>query len=219
MTIKTLFAAAALAASCAAASSANAAGFVTLPGSAASLAAPAGAAVNTFNAPNPLAAGFTLTTSLAGIVTGSTATSAQPAYSDGSAYLSVNAGGSATLANAVDGYHSVSIFLGSIDSFNAVDLLDNLGNVIATWPGWAFTTPANGNQVLPNTNRRVTFTRGGNDALIGGLRFRSQYNSLEVDNVVFAVPESSTWAMMLLGFGLAGMAIRSRRRRTRVVFA
>jgi hypothetical protein len=217
--MKTLFATAALLASCGAAGSASAAGFITVPGSPATFAAPAGAAVNTFNAPNPLAAGFTLTTSLAGIITGSTATSAEPAFSDGSAYLSVAAGGSATLGTAVDGYHSVSIFLGSIDSFNAIDLLDNVGNVIATWPGWAFTTPANGDQVLPNTNRRVTFTRGGNDALIGGLRFRSQYNSLEVDNVVFAVPEASTWAMMLIGFGLAGMAIRSRRRRTRVVFA
>ncbi len=219
MKMKTLFAAAALVAGCGFAGSASAAGFVTVPGSPATFPAPPGAAVNTFDGPNPIANDFSLTTTLASIITGNTATSAEPAFSDGSAYLSVAAGGAATLANTVAGYHSVSIFLGSIDAYNNVDLLDTVGNVIASWPGWAFTTPANGDQVLPNTNRRITFTRGGNDAMIGGLRFRSGFNSLEVDNVVFAVPEASTWAMMLLGFGLAGMAIRSRRRRTRVVFA
>jgi hypothetical protein len=217
MKMKSLFAAAALA-TCVVAGSANAANFVTLPGSAASFAPPSGDAVNTFNGVTPLAAGFTLTNSLASIITGSSPTSAQPAFSDGSAYLSVGAGGLSTLSGT-GAYNTVSIFLGSIDSYNTISLLDTVGNVIASWPGWAFTTPANGDQVIPNTNRRITFSRGPGDAMIGGIRFASQYNSLEVDNVVFAVPEASTWVMMLLGFGLAGMAIRSRRRRTRVVFA
>ncbi|MCP3730828.1 PEPxxWA-CTERM sorting domain-containing protein [Sphingomonas sp. MG17] len=217
MKMKMLCAAAALAASLVA-GSANAASFFTTPGSAASFAAPAGNATINFNGALP--AGFTLSGGpLVQLITGDTATSAEPAFSDGSRYLSVAAGGAATLANATVGYNTVSIFLGSIDAFNGVDLLDAVGNVIGSWEGWAFTTPANGDQEIPNTNRRITFARSEGDALISGIRIRSAFNSAEVDNVVFAVPESSTWAMMLLGFGLAGMAIRSRRRRAKVVFA
>jgi len=216
MKIKTLMAAATLAATFGA-GSAQAASFVTLPGSAAAFAAPAGGTAVTFDGALP--AGFNLTTTLASVITGSTGISAQPAFSDGSAYLSVSAGGSADLTSTSIGYQSVSLFLGSIDSFNSIQLLDTLGNVIGSWPGWEFTTPANGDQVIPNTNRRITFTRSDSDAMIGGVRFASEFNALEVDNVVFAVPEASTWAMMLLGFGLAGMAIRSRRRQTKVVFA
>jgi hypothetical protein len=38
-------------------------------------------------------------------------------------------------------------------------------------------------------------------------------------NVIGAVPEPATWAMMTLGFGIVGGALRSSRRRTRVTFA
>jgi hypothetical protein len=39
-----------------------------------------------------------------------------------------------------------------------------------------------------------------------------------LDRVAGAVPETSTWMMMLAGFGLAGGAMRYRRRRTSVSF-
>jgi hypothetical protein len=218
MKIKALCAIAALTATLAA-GSANAASFVSMPGSASAFAAPAGNATINFNG-GSIPAGFTLLGGpLVAIVTGDTATSAEPAFSDGSSYLAVAAGGAATLASATSGYNTVSLFLGSIDAFNGIDLLDAVGNVIASYEGWAFTSLANGDQEIPNTNRRITFSRSDGDALISGIRVRSVFNSAEVDNVVFAVPEASTWAMMLFGFGLAGMAIRSRRRRPKVVFA
>ena len=219
MNRKMLLAAAALLAGVA--GSANAQTFITTPGSAASFA-PTPGDVNTFDTSSPLAPGFTLTGSGFSLVTGDTATSAEPAFSDGSQYLSVAAGGTATLANLAMGYQSVSIFLGSIDSYNSVDLLDSLGNVIGSFAGFQFTAPdpADGNQVIPSANRRVTFYRSDSNPLIYGVRFNSQFNSLETDNVVFAVPEASTWAMMLSGFALIGLAIRSRRRRsTKVVYA
>ncbi|RZM13176.1 MAG: PEP-CTERM sorting domain-containing protein, partial [Sphingomonas sp.] len=47
----------------------------------------------------------------------------------------------------------------------------------------------------------------------------STQNALEVDNVVFAVPEPTTWAMMLVGFGMMGASMRYRRRSTKFVTA
>ncbi len=167
-----------------------------------------------------MSAPFALATSgTAGIVVGSSPTFyAQPAFSDGSRYLAVQAGGSATLQGAV-GYDSVSFFLGSIDSFNTVTLLDTAGNLIQSFTGSDFIIPANGNQSLPQTNRRVTITRDALQAQIGGIRFGSAQNALEVDNVVFAVPEPTTWAMMLVGFGMMGASMRYRRRSTKFVTA
>lgn len=200
-----------------AASPAAAASFVVQNGSTASFAAPAGTVVN-FNTVLP--AGFRLDLiNNAGIVSGdSVGQYAQPAFSDGSAYLAVGPGGSATLASAM-GYDSVSFFLGSIDSYNTVQVLSTAGAVIASYTGASFSSNPNGDQELPRTNRRITITRDAVDALIGGVRFLSDSPALEVDNVVFsAVPEPSTWALMFLGFGMVGTATRYRRRRATVVF-
>jgi hypothetical protein len=113
----------------------------------------------------------------------------------------------------------VSIFLGSIDSFNTVQILTGAGTVLQTFTGAQFTADANGNQSLPSTNRRITFKAAAGET-ISGIRFLSSRPALEVDNVVFAVPEPSTWMMMLIGFGLVGQAMRSRRRsNVRVVYA
>ncbi|MBJ6122797.1 PEPxxWA-CTERM sorting domain-containing protein [Sphingomonas mollis] len=198
------------------ASPASAATFVTQLGSAASFAAPAGTAI-TFDGALPT--GFSLTPTNSSIVSGDLANQyAQPAFSDGSRYLAVLNGGSAVLQSTT-GFDSVSFFLGSIDSFNSVQLLSTTGQVIGTFAGSLFTANANGNQDIPQTNRRVTFTRSAGDAMIGGINFISGGNSLEVDNVVFAVPEPSTWALMFLGFGMVGTAMRYRRRSKSVTYA
>ena len=194
---------------------ANAASLVAENGSAATFAAPAGV-VTTFNG-GSLGAGFTLTGG--SIVSGTLAgVYAQPAFSDGSQYLDVVPGNPATL-QSLTGYQSVSFFLGSIDTFNSVQVLDTAGNVIATFTGSQLALPAaaNGNQTIADTNRRLTIFRSTGDALIGGIKFFSTSGnlsgfSLEVDNVVFAVPEPATWMMMLGGFAFVGGAMRSRRR-------
>lgn len=214
--MKTLLVSATLAAA-AIASPASAVTFFTTPGSVASFAPTAGTLVDFNNGSVP--AGFSLTgsgyTVLAGNVAGVRAT---PAFSNGSAYLAVNPGGVATLASTI-AYSSVSIFLGSIDSFNTVQILTGAGTVLKSYTGAQFVANANGNQSLPSTNRRITFNAGIGET-ITGIRFLSSRPALEVDNVVFAVPEPSTWMMMLLGFGLVGTAMRSRRRsNVRVVYA
>lgn len=48
--------------------------------------------------------------------------------------------------------------------------------------------------------------------LISAASFLSGQNSFEIDNIASAAPEPGTWAMMILGFGFAGMGLRSRRR-------
>ncbi|WP_159065871.1 PEPxxWA-CTERM sorting domain-containing protein, partial [Acinetobacter baumannii] len=69
------------------------------------------------------------------------------------------------------------------------------------------------------TNRRVTISLTDSEASFAGVRFISATNSFELDNVVFAVPEASTWALMLVGFGMVGAATRYRRRKTNVAFS
>lgn len=197
---------------------AYAATVLTTPGSAASFAPTPGTVID-FNSPTPPPPFTLVTTGAAGIVSGSLdGQYAQPLFSGGSDYLAVRTGGVATLQGTT-AYDSVSFFLGSIDTYNTVRLLDTLGGVIQTFTGSDFIIPADGDQTDPNTNRRVTITRGAGDAAIGGIQFESSQNAAEVDNVVFAVPEPTTWAMMLVGFGMMGASMRYRRRSTKLVTA
>jgi hypothetical protein len=145
----------------------------------------------------------------------------QPAFSDGSQYLAVKANGSATIRSTSGGYNSVSFYIGSIDAYNGVEILNTSGAIIASYANSDFTTPfvPNGDGTSAIMNRRITYSTNGSDGLIGAIRFRTGANSLEVDNLVFAVPEPSTWLMMLAGFGMVGFSMRARRRRINVVFA
>ncbi len=131
-------------------------------------------------------------------------------------------GQSATLKSSI-GYNVVSFFWGSIDAYNSVDLLDLSGSTIASFAGNnpLIGAPANGNQDIAANNRRVTFTRDGSTAAFGGIRFNSTGNSFELDNVSFqgAVPEPSTWLMLLAGFGLVGGALRRRKPQTQLSFS
>jgi hypothetical protein len=199
---------------------------VTTLGSPASFAAPVVPSSYTVNFNSPVVAPFALaTTAGSGIVTGSVGSQyAQPAFSDGSSYLAVLGGGSGTLAATVASglaFDSVSFYLGSIDFYNTINILSTTGATIASYTGTQLTAPlpADGSQPLPQTNRRITFSRSAGDAQIGGVQFLSSQNAAEVDNVVFAVPEPSTWMFMLAGFGVVGFAMRSRRRRIGVVYA
>jgi hypothetical protein len=175
-----------------------------------------------FNAADPSAAtsyaGFTRTGGL--LQTGDTPQGAAPETFGNaqSQYLSTVGGASTTILGA-QAFDMVSFFLGSIDAYNTVNILSTSGSVIASFTGSQLTPTPNGDQDLPRTNRRFTFARSAGDAQIGGIGFASGANSLEVDNLVFTVPEPATWAMMMAGFGMIGFAMRSRRRRTTVVYA
>jgi len=199
-----------------------AAGILLNPvGTPSQFAAPAGPGVVWDFNTDPTPAGFSAITGTGYVLqSGSNNLGAQPAYSDGSRYLAVQGGGTATL-QSTSSFDSVSWFMGSIDAYNTVSILDRLGGVIASFTGIDLSSPypANGNQSISFTNRRITFAREASDPIIGGIRFASNNNSAEVDNVVFAVPEPATWIFMLLGFGIVGVSMRARSQRTNAVLA
>jgi hypothetical protein len=180
-------------------------------------AAPAGDYVVDFDI--AVTAPFTATFDNAALATGdSPGFFAEPAFSDGSRYAAVFGGGNMTLTSSL-AFRTVSFFVGSIDAGNAVELLSSTGDVLARFAGTQFAAVASGDQGSMLTNRRVTIALTDGEASFSGVRFTSEQNSFELDNVVFAVPEASTWALMLLGFGMVGAATRYRRRKTSVAFS
>lgn len=105
---------------------------------------------------------------------------------------------------------SFSLYWGSVDSYNDLDLLDLDGNVFATISGSQL-PPATGDQGASGTNVRVFVQLGAGEQL-GGLTFRSTNYAFEHDDLAFGVvPEPATWAMFVAGFGLMGVAVRRRK--------
>lgn len=102
-------------------------------------------------------------------------------------------------------FNRVSLYWGSIDSYNSITFL-GLGQ---TYGGSFFF----GDQPNQIADRYVTFTfTAAEAALITGIQFATTSNAFEFDNLQLgtAVPEPSTWAMMMVGLGLAGGALRRR---------
>jgi hypothetical protein len=160
------------------------------------------------------------------VMTDDAAIAANPAFAPvGNSYLYVSANTQSVIrsvAAGITGYRELSFYIGSIDWGNTVEILDLGGNVLRSFSGKDLATPntPDGNQEASLTNRLVTFGAEGNE-LIGGVRFSSNVDSLEADNVRFtaAVPEPATWAMMLVGFGMVGATARYRRRKSNVAYA
>lgn len=191
---------------------------------AAALAAPASATVNFDFAPGAASpgTGFVVinTFDTAAGITGSgfqiktppaDGAGAPPANSvpAGTPYLSVLGGGSATIGFG-GAFRAFQFDWGSIDTYNTLTI-HWLGGNTAVIPGTNFTNPANGNQVSPGTNGLLTVS-GDAGELFTGITLSSGTNSFEIDNLAVAVPEPASWALMILGFGGVGAALRSRRR-------
>lgn len=157
-----------------------------------------------------------------GIVAGTTSGSyAQPVGSDGPYYsVGPSTDNPGTIYFDAANVFNVSFIWGSIDTYNTLTFVDALGNSLGL--GYTFTGSqiaalvpalANGDQASLQTNPIVTFFFDGADpGLVAGMRLSSDTNAFEIDDVaVNGVPEPATWAMMILGFGAIGFAMRRRR--------
>ena len=161
-----------------------------------------------------LPAGVTLTGNY-GIVTGSVSGAYAAPAGDATPYLVVPTAGTSGSADLqfgalYSGVKSLSLYLGSIDTYNTISFLSG-GSVIAnsTFTGSAF-PPASGDQFAAGSNRRIFFTFAPGDN-VTGIRFASSNIALEVDSIAIdGVPEPRTWAMLILGFGMVGAAMRRR---------
>ena len=171
-----------------------------------------------------------------GLFTGSHAGIAAAPAGDHSQYMAIGAGGSVlfdlrSLNSDTNPITSVSVYLGSIDPYNFIDVLgtDGSGGLDYAHPlltvGGANLPGDDGDWYSEHANGRLTFTFG-NSEQVGAIIFRSSGIALEFDsiaigtrraidlpsqNAVSPAPEPASWTLMLGGFGLVGGAMRSRR--------
>ena len=146
---------------------------------------------------------------------------ARPNFGSTGNFAAALAGGSATanltVFNGV-GYASVGFVLGSLDTYNTLTLGLADGTSIQYVGGQIINdlTFPSGDQIAGETNGFVSYRSDG--ALITSITFESSQNAFEWDNIASgAIPEPTTWAMMIGGFGLVGGALR--RRKANVSFA
>ncbi|MGB7408965.1 MAG: PEPxxWA-CTERM sorting domain-containing protein [Pontixanthobacter sp.] len=110
----------------------------------------------------------------------------------------------------------VSLSWGSVDTSNTLEVLGRAGEVLATVTGTQIQgiVGTAGQFFARGALVRLTFD-GGTEDNIGALRFSSRNNSFEIDNIAVApVPEPGVWAMMLLGFAMAGFSLRRKAKTT-----
>jgi hypothetical protein len=171
------------------------------------------------------------TSSGAVVTSGTTSTSSAPwvgglqqtgglfvAGRDVTPYLSIGGGASETITFAPGtAATTLGLYWGSVDAFNQVQFL-NKGLVIDTFNGTQISPLlSNGGQTAFSSNRYVTFSNLGtfDEVILGGIPGNTR-NAFEIDNitahtVTSAVPETSTWVMMILGFFSVGFAAYRRK--------
>lgn len=115
-----------------------------------------------------------------------------------------------TGSNVLTGF---SLYWGSVDATNFIDFINIDGVVVQSFAGNQLPV-FNGNQTSQASNPRVTFNISGLDR-INKVRMRATSNAFEYDTLAVStgpMPEPSSWAMLITGFGLVGAAMRRRAR-------
>jgi len=126
---------------------------------------------------------------------------AQPYLTTGN-YLSVLGGG--TIDINFSARNTISFYWGSVDSYNSIKFFNSITGDVVTG-GMVSPLLPNGCQTSTDCNGYVTFT---SDTPFTKVELSSSSNSFEITNIS-AVPEPTTWAMMILGFlGLGFLGYR-----------
>jgi hypothetical protein len=137
------------------------------------------------------------------------ASGAAPPFNDTTQYASVGTlvtPGNSTLTSSFSGNY-LGLYWGSIDLYNSITITDSGGfTTVINAANYSVLNPANGNQGLGGSNYVNIFDSFN----ITGIKFTSDQKAFEFDNLtIAAVPEASTWAMMILGFlGLGFLGYR-----------
>lgn len=160
---------------------------------------------------NVAAGGFTLgdwtfkpVTPTSQIKIGTDGNGAQPFGGSSGNYLSVLGGGALDIM--FSSRTSIGFFWGSVDDYNTIKFYDASNNLIDTITGSAVPPlSATGCQTSSLCNSYVTFN---STTAFSKVELSSGSNSFEITNIS-AVPEPTTWAMMILGFlGLGFLGYR-----------
>jgi hypothetical protein len=147
------------------------------------------------------------------LATGTTAGQNAAPFGDTTQYASVGTlvtpATSTLLLSGSNNY--VGLYWGSVDAYNSLTITDASGDhVVSSATFGSVLTPAIGDQGPGGSLYINIFT----DSAITKLTFFSNQKAFEFDNLtVAAVPEASTWAMMILGF--LGLGFLGYRKSTR----
>jgi hypothetical protein len=142
------------------------------------------------------------------IRTGSVTNDYQSPAGDSSAYLAVEGGQLATLTTPTTAT-AFSLYVGSIDNFNAINFYTGSNVLVSSFTGTQLRTYAGGSSSVGVADGRFSFDLTGLG--IDKITFGSTNNAFEIDNISAAIPEPGVWAMMMLGLGGLGYALRRRR--------
>jgi hypothetical protein len=113
----------------------------------------------------------------------------------------------------VTGLKTLSFIWGSVDPSNVLSLFDTSGNFVQSWSGNDLLGDTSGSPTNPNGNPLIKLVFGSaNEA--GHLEFSTNQIAFETGTFSLGVPEPGTWALMILGFGLVGGALRRRQRQS-----
>jgi hypothetical protein len=108
----------------------------------------------------------------------------------------------------------VSFLVGTLDQYNTVTLLTNMGSYVLNGRE-IFGQPINPlepQNLPPPNDGSVTYTFGPGEFLTS-IAFSTTQTAFEIDQLSFGTPEPGTWLMMILGFGLAGAGLRRRKQK------
>jgi len=156
-------------------------------------------------------ADYTTRFSGGGVVSGSTGGQYSAPTGDATNYYSVGPSTSTPATVNLAGLGSIqqiSLYWGSVDKYNTLELLAG-STVLATITGSDVVGSPDGTTSY-NVVINLTPSETGS---ITGLQFSSSENAFEFDNLaVGSVPEPASWALMIGGLGLVGMAMRRRSR-------